>query len=202
MTDTARPSTRTSYPSPRIRRVRCIRSVASWARPGYLILGAVVGSFIASATLMVYGVLRSLGIIADLLSQLRDGLFISETYGKTLIADSIALIDMFLLGTVLFIVAAGLYQLFVDSRVSLPAWLRITSLDDLKSLLTGVIIVALLVAFLGSAVTWTSGTDIIALGLAVAAVVIAANISMRTFARHRRRRPRHAGLTDIAGPER
>ena len=65
-----------------------------------------------------------------------------------------------------------------------PRWLRITSLDDLKSLLTGVIIVALLVAFLGSAVTWTSGTDIIALGLAVAAVVIAANISMRTFAQH------------------
>ncbi len=81
---------------------------------------------------------------------------VTESYGKTLIADSIALIDMFLLGTVLFIVAAGLYQLFVDSRVSLPAWLRITSLDDLKSLLTGVIIVALLVAFLGSAVTWTS----------------------------------------------
>jgi uncharacterized membrane protein YqhA len=93
---------------------------------------------------------------------------------------------MFLLGTVLFIVAAGLYQLFVDVRVPLPSWLRITSLDDLKSLVTGVIIVALLVAFLGSAVSWVKGdgTEIIGLGLAVAAVVIAANISMRTFARH------------------
>lgn len=152
----------------------------------YLILLAVVGSFVASATLMIYGGVRSVGIIIDLVSHIGQGVLTGEEYGKVLIAETIALIDMFLLGTVLFIVAAGLYQLFVDVRVPLPAWLRITSLDDLKSLVTGVIIVALLVAFLGSAVSWSQGdgTEIIGLGLAVAAVVIAANISMRTFARH------------------
>jgi uncharacterized membrane protein YqhA len=152
----------------------------------YLILLAVIGSFIASATIMIYGLLRSMGIIVDLFTQMGHGLFLEDEFGKTLIGETIALIDMFLLGTVLFIVAAGLYQLFVDVRVPLPGWLTIRSLDDLKSLLTGVIIVALLVAFLGSAVTWknSDGTAIIALGLAVAAVVIAANISMRTFARH------------------
>ena len=152
-----------------------------------LILLAVVGSFLASATLMVYGALRSLGIIADLLSHVGQGLFLDEKYGKTLIGEAIALIDMFLLGTVLFIVAAGLYQLFIDVRTPLPGWLRIRSLDDLKSLLTGVIIVALLVAFLGSAVSWTLTTsqDILFYGLAIAAVVFTANIAMRTFARHR-----------------
>jgi len=152
----------------------------------YLILLAVVGSFIASTTIMVFGLLRSVGIIVDLVNDIGHGLLVDEAYSKALIGETIALIDMFLLGTVLFIVAAGLYQLFVDVRVPLPAWLAIRSLDDLKSLLTGVIIVALLVAFLGSAVTWTNadGTAIIALGLAVAAVVIAANMSMRTFARH------------------
>ena len=152
----------------------------------YLILLAVVGSFLASATLMVYGAVRSLAIIVDLIASIGQGAVRGDAYGKTLIAETIALIDMFLLGTVLFIVAAGLYQLFVDVRVPLPSWLRITSLDDLKSLVTGVIIVALLVAFLGSAVSWVKGdgTEIIGLGLAVAAVVIAANISMRTFARH------------------
>jgi uncharacterized membrane protein YqhA len=152
----------------------------------YLVLLAVVGSFLASATLMVYGVLRAIGIIIELLAHIGEGVLTGEEQGKLLIADTIALIDMFLLGTVLFIVAAGLYQLFVDVRVPLPGWLRITALDDLKSLVTGVIIVALLVAFLGSAVSWTEGdgTEIIGLGLAVAAVVIAANISMRTFARH------------------
>jgi uncharacterized membrane protein YqhA len=154
----------------------------------YLILLAVVGSFVASATLMVYGVLRAVGIIVGMLEHVGQGLVIDDVYGKGLIADSIALIDMFLLGTVLFIVAAGLYQLFINVDVPLPGWLRIRSLDDLKLLLTGVIVVALLVAFLGSAVSWQTedGTAIIALGLSIAAVVIAANMSMRIFASHDR----------------
>jgi uncharacterized membrane protein YqhA len=151
-----------------------------------LVLLAVVGSFISSATLMFYGVVRSVGIIVSLLGHTGDHLLTSEKYGKELIAQSIALVDMFLMGTVLFIVAAGLYQLFVDPRTALPGWLRIRSLDDLKSLLTGVIIVALLVTFLGTAVSWSSGADILAFGLAVAAVVAAANLSLRIFGGHAR----------------
>ncbi|MFN8517793.1 MAG: YqhA family protein [Chloroflexota bacterium] len=159
-----------------------VRRLLGWSR--LLILLAVVGSFISSATLMVFGVLRSLGVIASLLDHTGDGLLTSEKYGKELMAQSIAIVDMFLMGTVMFIVAAGLYQLFVDPRTSLPGWLRIRSLDDLKSLLTGVIIVALLVTFLGSAVGWSSGADILALGIAIATVVAAANLSLRIFGGH------------------
>ena len=145
---------------------------------------AVIASFISSATLMVFGVVRSIGIIISLVGHVGDDLAISEKYGKELIAQTIAIVDMFLMGTVMFIVAAGLYQLFVDPRTSLPGWLRIRSLDDLKSLLTGVIIVALLVTFLGTAVSWSTGVDILAFGLAIAAVVLAANLSLRIFGGH------------------
>ena len=161
-----------------------VRRLLGWSR--LLVLLAVVGSFIASATLMVYGVMRSVGIIVDLLDHVGDDLVTSEQHGKELIAHAIAIVDMFLMGTVLFIVAAGLYQLFIDPRTALPEWLRIRSLNDLKTLLTGVIIVALLVTFLGSAVGWSAGSDIVYLGLAVAAVVVAANISLRIFGEHAR----------------
>ncbi len=159
-----------------------VRRLLGWSR--LLVLLAVVGSFISSATLMVFGVLRALGVIINLISRAGDGLLTEEKYGKELMAQSIAIVDMFLMGTVMFIVAAGLYQLFIDSRTSLPGWLRIRSLDDLKSLLTGVIIVALLVTFLGSAVAWDTGVDILALGLAIGAVVLAANLSLRIFGGH------------------
>lgn len=159
-----------------------VRRLLGWSR--LLVLLAVVGSFIASATLMIYGVMRSVGIIVDLLGHVGDDLVTSEQHGKELIAHAISIVDMFLMGTVMFIVAAGLYQLFIDPRTALPGWLRIRSLNDLKTLLTGVIIVALLVTFLGSAVSWSTGTDIIALGLAIAAVVLAANISLRIFGEH------------------
>ena len=50
---------------------------------------------------------------------------VSAAAAKSLIADTVAIIDIFLIGTVLFVISAGLYQLFVQRTISLPDWLRI-----------------------------------------------------------------------------
>ena len=51
--------------------------------------------------------------------------------------------------------------------------LKVESLGDLKAKLTGVVIVALVVAFLGQAVEWDGqSTAILALGLGIAAVIL------------------------------
>jgi len=88
-------------------------------------------------------------------------------------------VDIFLLGTVLFIIAAGLYQLFVDADLPLPHWLVITTIEDLKARLAGVIVVGMIVAFLGYVVDWDGGTDIVAPGIAISAVVIAIAVYFR-----------------------
>ena len=147
-----------------------IREILGTSR--FLIILAVFGTFVASATLQVFGLLRVAAVIFGLI---RAGEVTSEA-SKALIADTVAIIDIFLIGTVLFVISAGLYQLFVQRDVSLPGWLRIESLDDLKDNLTEVIIVALLVAFLGEAVEWTGGFEILGLGLAVAAVIAAVGV--------------------------
>ena len=135
----------------------------------FLVILAVVGTFLSSATLQIFGVVRVLTVIGDLI-RVGDA---SSSTAKGLIADSVAIIDIFLIGTVMFVISAGLYQLFVQREVPLPTWLKIESLDDLKDNLTEVIIVALLVAFLGQAVEWTGDIAIIGLGLGVAAVIVA-----------------------------
>ncbi len=144
-----------------------IRNILGTSR--YLILLAVLGSFLASATLQVFGLIRVVAVIVELI-RVGDA---SASASKSLIADTVALIDIFLIGTVLFVISAGLYQLFVSADLPLPGWLKIESLDDLKDNLTEVIIVALLVAFLGQAVEWTGDFEILGLGLAVAAVITA-----------------------------
>jgi uncharacterized membrane protein YqhA len=144
-----------------------IRDVLSTSR--FLIVLAVLGSFLASATLQVFGLLRVFAVIAELV-QHGD---VSAAASKGLIADTVAIIDIFLIGTVLFVISAGLYQLFVRAELSLPQWLKVESLDDLKNNLTEVIVVALLVAFLGHAVEWTGDMAILGLGLAVASVIVA-----------------------------
>ena len=145
-----------------------IRGILGTSR--FLVLIAVLGTFIASATLQVFGLLR-VGAVIVALVQAGD---VSASAGKSLIADTVGIIDIFLIGTVMFVISAGLYQLFVSPNVSLPGWLKIESLDDLKENLTEVIIVALLVAFLSPAIEWAGGdVTILGLGLAIAAVIAA-----------------------------
>jgi uncharacterized membrane protein YqhA len=85
----------------------------------------------------------------------------------------IEVVDVFLLGTIFYIVALGLYELFIEEGVGLPPWLVIRDLDDLKSKLIGVVIVVLGVLFLGQVVTWDGQRDLLRFGVAIAIVIIA-----------------------------
>jgi uncharacterized membrane protein YqhA len=141
----------------------------------YLVTLAVLGSFVTAAVLMVYGLARSLGLIGRIVAEWGS----PEDISKVLIVDAVSIIDVFLLGTVLYIISAGFYQLFVDPDLSLPAWLVIRSIGDLKVRLAGVIVVGMLVAFLGYVVEWRGGTDIAAPAIGIAAVVIAVAVYFR-----------------------
>jgi uncharacterized membrane protein YqhA len=156
-----------------------IRQILGTSR--FLVILAVLGTFITSATLQVFGLLRVGALVIDLIQSGE----LSAAASKSLIADTVGIIDIFLIGTVMFVISAGLYQLFVSPNVSLPGWLKIESLDDLKDNLTEVIVVALLVAFLSPAIEWTGGdSSILALGLAIAAVIVAVAVLARTSGQH------------------
>lgn len=82
-------------------------------------------------------------------------------------------VDIFLLATVLYIVALGLYELFIDDSLKLPDWLKVRTLEDLKIRLLGIVAVILPITFLGKVVEWKSGNDILWLGLSIGAVLLA-----------------------------
>lgn len=134
----------------------------------FLVIIAVLGSFLAAIAILVYGGATVIGIIIDIFGH---GLFTSQG-SKQLALECIEVIDLFLLGTVLYIIALGLYELFIQS-LPMPSWLEIRSLDDLKSKLIGVVIVMLAVTFLGEVVSWDGTTTILALGFAVGIVLFA-----------------------------
>ena len=140
------------------------------------------GSFAASAAALVYGGLATAKVVLQTIGSFGSG-DLNEKGVKLLAVELVTIIDLFLLGTVLYIVAVGLYELFVDPGLPMPPWLRITTLDDLKERLLGVVVVLLAVTFLGNAVTWDGSQNILALGLAVGAVLGAVTLSMATLAR-------------------
>ena len=67
----------------------------------------------------------------------------------------------------------------------------IRTLDDLKSRLTGVIVVGLMVAFLGVAIEWKGGTDIAAIGIAIAGVIVGVGAYYRLVGLHHEPRGGH-----------
>ena len=86
--------------------------------------------------------------------------------------------DIILLGTVLYIVSLGLYQLFLDPehKLKVPPWLVVGDLGDLKRDLLSVTVVLLGVTFLGEVVDWNGEGDILRLGAAIALVVAALGV--------------------------
>lgn len=135
----------------------------------FCVVFAIVGTALAAATLLVYGAIAVVRVIWDTVTSAAP----SVEGTKHLAIDFVELTDVFLLGTVLYIVAIGLYELFIDATLPLPAWLRIDDLDQLKSKLVGVIVLLLGVTFLVAVVEWDGETAIMELGAATALVIAA-----------------------------
>ena len=154
-----------------------LRSVLAGSR--YFIVIGVVGSFLASIALLIYGGLKTISLI---ITTFFGGDF-SQTSAKTVVVSFIVVLDLFLLGTVLYIIALGLYQLFIDDQLPLPAWMHLHTLTDLKVELINVIIVLLGVSFLGEVVQWDGGPNILALGLGIGAILAAYALLLRSGGR-------------------
>jgi len=117
----------------------------------YLIIFPIVGLAIAASLFFILGgyglikllfelVLTVFGFTSEKLSEMNRGLFIFEV---------IEYVHTFLVGTVLYITAVGLYQLFIQ-EIKFPRWLKIDSTEELETNLIGVTVVVLAVNFMGA----------------------------------------------------
>jgi uncharacterized membrane protein YqhA len=146
----------------------------------FFVLIATLSLFLAFMAVMVSTMIVTVITIVHAMGINYDGMSQNEMIGK-LIKQA----DYALLATVLYVLALGLYSLFVDDRVPMPPWLRIHDLGHLKELLAGVVVVAIAVIFLGQALTWDGTTDLLAPGLASAAVIAALALFLWQAARER-----------------
>ena len=151
----------------------------------FFILVAVVASTVSAIALTIYGALAVGSDIAEIFRTI-DFQSIHKKEVEKYALDFIALIDLFLLSTVLYIVGLGLYELFIDPDMPVHGWLRITSLDDLKDKLAGVVIVLIAVDFLGDFVESEGDIGILWLGLGGGAIILALAVGLNWL-------PRHAG---------
>jgi uncharacterized membrane protein YqhA len=90
------------------------------------------------------------------------------------------IVDLFLLGTILYIVVLGLAALFLDSEAAVPRRFKIRELRDLKMIVSQSVVVVMLVALLGDLLEWEQGSDIAFVAGGVAAVIAAIAFTLRS----------------------
>lgn len=150
------------------------------ARSRFMVMLSVIGSLIAAVVLMVYGLISVIAVSAYHVSQLFEGQLVLDHTGVEGVAvEFLAIIDIFLLSTVFYIVSLGLYELFIDTSLPLPRWLEVETLDELKVRIIGVVIVLFGVNFLTAFVPSEGDPGILRLGIAAAIVIVALTIAAR-----------------------
>ena len=98
-----------------------------------------------------------------------------QLHSEEILVFLISSIDEFLLGIVLIIIALGIYELFI-SKLELAAgskWLEFNSLEELKAVLTKVIVIILMVFFFKNVVGMKFDTPLSILYLGIGVILIA-----------------------------
>jgi uncharacterized membrane protein YqhA len=129
----------------------------------YAVIVPAIASIIGALLLMAQGSISIMMVIVDAV--------LNDAYLKDTIVDVLTAVDAILLGTVLLVIGYGLYELFVDTRLEVPAWLQVRDLDDLKSKLIGVVVAIIAVVFVGVFVDSNRAADVVSYGLGAGALV-------------------------------
>ena len=149
----------------------------------YLILLPILGLAVAAALFFVLGGIGLIRLVFQTLL-VYVGLIHSEAHAdpNLIIVEVVEYVHTFLVGTVLYITAVGLYQLFIE-EIEFVGWLKIESTEELETSLVGVTVVVLAVNFMGALLA--SGTEGIlqyGAGIALPIAALGLFIGLRAWA--------------------
>jgi uncharacterized membrane protein YqhA len=129
----------------------------------YAVIVPAIASIIGALLLMAQGSIEMVVVVYESIT--------SHAYLKDTVVDVLTAVDAILLGTVLLVIGYGLYELFVDPDLTVPDWLQVRDLDDLKSKLIGVVVAIVAVVFVGVFVDANRADEVVAYGLGAGALV-------------------------------
>jgi uncharacterized membrane protein YqhA len=137
----------------------------------YIIILGVLALLVAALTAFGWGVVRTVEAVALVIT--------SAARDPGITIALIEVVDAFLIATAILIFALGLYELFI-ANLSLPDWIQIHNLHDLKAKLGGVLVLVMAVKFLEKMAEWKNAQETFFFALAIA-VISATLIAFSAF---------------------
>ena len=148
----------------------------------FLVIVPILGLALAAGVFFVFGGFQLISLIITSLFEYISGTYV-EPHGDEVpfVIQVVEHVHTFLIGTVLYITAVGLYQLFID-EVEFHGWLKIDSTEELEMNLIGVTVVVLAVNFLTVVYTRDlSGLMEYGVGIALPIAALALFVGLRTW---------------------
>lgn len=128
----------------------------------YLVFIPVISLILAALTTFIWSIAQFFATTKD---------FLGKT-GDILIVNLISVIDMFLLGVLILMIAISLYELYIThipAKFKMPQALLIDSLDELKTKIGKLVYMILLVAFFKQIIkfNFTNMTEMLMLAVSI-----------------------------------
>lgn len=143
----------------------------------YIFALAIVSTYIASVALLITGAVQTARILYELI--VGHGMAINREKFEFL-----EVIDVFLVATILYVIASGFYQLFLNAKTPFDPWLRVKTVGDLEQKLAGVVITVLGVTALGHVVMWDGQSDLLPFGATIALLIAALSLFLYVHSKH------------------
>jgi uncharacterized membrane protein YqhA len=148
----------------------------------FLVIVPILGLALAAGVFFVFGGFQLISLIVTSFIEYVSGTYV-QPHGDELpfVIQVVEHVHTFLIGTVLYITAVGLYQLFID-EVEFHGWLKIDSTEELEMNLIGVTVVVLAINFLTVVYTRDlSGILEYGVGIAFPIAALSLFVGLRTW---------------------
>ena len=152
----------------------------------YLAILTVVITLLCAVVLYV---ITSVSAIMAMYEALTSGDW-STAATKVIAVTLLKVVDMFLICIGLQVIAAGVYKLFINDQIILPAAMSPNSFTELKLSLVRISSLVLLIMFVERAVDLGPSRDLLEYGIAIAVIMIAASWGSQTMDAGKDNKPR------------
>jgi uncharacterized membrane protein YqhA len=147
----------------------------------YLILLPILGLGLAAAAFFIFGGSGLIRLLFELIFAAGGSAQQAvETTQGVIIFEVVEYVHTFLVGTVLYITAVGLFQLFIK-EIDFVGWLKIESTEELETNLIGVTVVVLAVNFMGAVLTKTENLLDYGAGIALPIAALGMFVGLRAW---------------------
>ena len=148
-------------------------NIVNWIikRNNWFVIPAIWVLYFSSAILMLLGMIKLFYTILGIYKNIFNPDIIDLS--MTISADFLSIIENYILSITFYILALGLYELFIGNAIPKKlSWIKITNINDLKSLLSKMCVLFLCIMIIQKITEWKNPLEMLYFGVVASLICV------------------------------